>query len=227
MGEAELNIFSRRLTIRSMLCFYGGAASSHLAIQIAEDVARAWNAPKGTVKIRGQLYEVFFEVEGVHKPDLPPAAVWHNTDPRLNFIRIEEYSLHDISSVDGLGCNTGYFKLGNLLNHSTTAAHEYGHTLGLDHPKELDIRGKGQPGIMYPRGTLCDPEYQYDPAAPAGGPGGTLNPFTRKVLPGDIAGLRLSRLAFNKHSLSVLGEFSSLYHQRHENAADESLDGRR
>lgn len=227
MGEAELNIFSRRLTIRSMLCFYGGAASSHLAIQIAEDVARAWNAPKGTVKIRGQLYEVFFEVEGVHKPDLPPAAVWHNTDPRLNFIRIEEYSLHDISSVDGLGCNTGYFKLGNLLNHSTTAAHEYGHTLGLDHPKELDIRGKGQPGIMYPRGTLCDPDYQYDPAAPAGGPGGTLNPFTRKVLPGDIAGLRLSRLAFNKHSLSVLGEFSSLYHQRHENAADESLDGRR
>lgn len=227
MGEAELNIFSRRLTIRSMLCFYGGAASSHLAIQIAEDVARAWNAPKGTVKIRGQLYEVFFEVEGVHKPDLPPAAVWHNTDPRLNFIRIEEYSLHDISSVDGLGCNTGYFKLGNLLNHSTTAAHEYGHTLGLDHPKELDIRGKGQPGIMYPRGTLCDPEYQYDPAAPAGGPGGTLNPFTRKVLPGDITGLRLSRLAFNKHSLSVLGEFSSLYHQRHENAADESLDGRR
>ena len=227
MGEAELNIFSRRLTIRSMLCFYGGAASSHLAIQIAEDVARAWNAPKGTVKIRGQLYEVLFEVEGVHKPDLPPAAVWHNTDPRLNFIRIEEYSLHDISSVDGLGCNTGYFKLGNLLNHSTTAAHEYGHTLGLDHPKELDIRGKGQPGIMYPRGTLCDPEYQYDPAAPAGGPGGTLNPFTRKVLPGDIAGLRLSRLAFNKHSLSVLGEFSSLYHQRHENAADESLDGRR
>jgi hypothetical protein len=227
MGEAELNIFSRRLTIRSILCFYGGAASSHLAIQIAEDVARAWNAPKGTVKIRGQLYEVLFEVEGVHKPDLPPAAVWHNTDPRLNFIRIEEYSLHDISSVDGLGCNTGYFKLGNLLNHSTTAAHEYGHTLGLDHPKELDIRGKGQPGIMYPRGTLCDPDYQYDPAAPAGGPGGTLNPFTRKVLPGDIAGLRLSRLAFNKHSLSVLGEFSSLYHQRHENAADESLDGRR
>jgi hypothetical protein len=226
MGEAELNIFSRRLTIRSTLCFYGGAASSHLAIQIAGDIASAWNEPKGSVKMRSELYEVRFEVDGVYKPDLPPAAVWHNTDPRLNFFRIEEYSLHDISSVDGLGCNTGYFKLGNLLNHSTTAAHEYGHTLGLDHPKDLDIRGKGQPGIMYPRGTLCDPEYQYDPAAPAGGPGGTLNPFKRKVLPGDIAGLRLSRLIFDKQSLSVLGEFSSLYHQRHENAADGSLDGR-
>lgn len=219
MGEAELNILSHRLTIRSILCFYGAAASSHLAIQIAGDVGTTWNEPKGSVKIRGEWYEVRFEIEGMYTPDLPPAAVWHNTDPRLNFFRIEEYSLHDISSVDGLGCNTGYFKLGNLLNHSTTAAHEYGHTLGLDHPKDLDIRGKGQPGIMYPRGTLCDPAYQYDPAAAAGGPGGTLNPLSRKVLPEDIAGLRLSRLVFDKRSLSVLGEFSSLYHQRHENAA--------
>lgn len=219
MGEAELNIFSHRLTIHSILCFYGGAASSHLATQIADDTGIAWNEPAGAVKIRGEFYEVRFEIEGLYKPDLPPAAVWHNTDPRLNFFRIEEYSLHDISSVDGLGCNTGYFKLGNLLNHSTTAAHEYGHTLGLDHPKDLDIRGKGQPGIMYPRGTLCDPEYQYDPAAPAGGPGGTLNPFMRKVLPADIAGLRLSRLVFDNRSLSILGEFSSLYHQRHEDAA--------
>ena len=215
MGEAELDIFSHRLTIRSILYFYGGAASSQLATQIADDVAGAWNAPAGTVKIRGQWYDVRFDIQGVSQPDLPPASVWHNTDPRLNFFRIEEFSLHDISSVDGLGCNTGYFKLGNVLDHSTTAAHEYGHTLGLDHPKDLDIRGKGQPGIMYPRGTLCDPEYQYDSAAPAGGPGGTLNPFTRKVLPADIAGLRLSRLVFDKRSLSVLGEFSSLYHQRH------------
>ena len=215
MGEAELDNLSHRLTIRSILCFYGGAASSQLATQIAGDIATAWNEPQGTVKIRGQWYDVRFDIEGIYQPDLPPASVWHNTDPRLNFFRIEEFSLHDISSVDGLGCNTGYFKLANLLNHSTTAAHEYGHTLGLDHPKDLDIRGKGQPGIMYPRGTLCDPEFQYDTVAPAGGPGGTLNPFTRKVLPADIAGLRLSRLVFDKRSLSVLGEFSSLYHQPH------------
>ena len=61
-----------------------------------------------------------------------------------------------------VGCNTGYFKLENLYKGSTTAAHEYGHTLGLQHPADLDLRGKGIPGIMYPRGTLVDPQFQYD-----------------------------------------------------------------
>jgi hypothetical protein len=215
MGEAELHTDVHRLIIRSTIYCYGESAGQGLAIQIADDISHAWNEPKGTVKIRKEWFTLQFEIEGVYDPDLSPAYVWHNTNPRLNFFRIEEFSLHDISSVDGLGCNTGYFKLGNLLNHSTTAAHEYGHTLGLDHPKQLDVRGKGQPGIMYPRGTLCDPAFQYDPAAPAGGPGGTLNPFTRKVLTSDITDLRLSRLSFDGQSLSTLGEFSSYYHQKH------------
>jgi len=214
MGEVELNIVSHRLIIRSVIHFYGDAADKELAIRIAEEIGYCWNEPKAGVKIRKERYEVYFEVEGIYTPDLPPATVWHNTNPRLNFFRIEEFSLHDISFVDGLGSNTGYFKLGNLSRHSTTAAHEYGHTLGLDHPKQLDIRGEGQPGMMYPRGTLCDPAFQYDPAASAGGPGGTLNPFTRKVLPGDIDSLRLHSLSFRR-GFSMLGDFSFHYHQKH------------
>jgi hypothetical protein len=215
MGEAELYTSSHKLVIRSTLYLYGEAADQQLAIQMADEIAVFWNAPKAQVKIRKDWYEVQFEIEGMYTPDLAPATVWHNTNPRLNYFRVEEYSLHDISFVDGLGSNTGYFKRGNLQINSTTAAHEYGHTLGLDHPKLLDIRGKGQPGIMYPRGTLCDPAFQYDPAAAAGSKGGTLNPFTRKVLDSDIQGLKLSRLNFDGQLIAVLGEFSSLYHQKH------------
>lgn len=215
MGEAELLTSSHKLVIRSILYFYGDAADQALAIRVADEIAGIWNQPRGMVKIRKEWYEVHFETEGIYLPDLAPATVWHNTDPRLNFFRVEEFSQHDISYVDGLGSNTGYFKLANLQGQSTTAAHEYGHTLGLDHPKTLDLRGQGQPGIMYPRGTLCDPGFQYDPGAVAGAKGGTLNPHLRKVLPGDIERLKLSKLSFDSRSLSVLGEFSSLYHQKH------------
>jgi hypothetical protein len=48
---------------------------------------------------------------------------------------------------------------------------------------------------MYPRGTIVDPPYQYDPNAAPGKPGGTMNPFTRKVLIEDIQGLRLNKPA--------------------------------
>lgn len=215
MGEAELYTSNHKLVIRSTLFLYGEAADQQLSIQVADEIALHWNEPRAHIKIRKELYEVHFDIEGLYVPDLAPATVWHNTNPRHNYFRVEEFSLHDISFVDGLGSNTGYFKRSNLQNLSTTAAHEYGHTLGLDHPKTLDIRGKGQPGIMYPRGTLCDPVYQYDPTATPGAKGGTLNPFTRKVLEADIQALKLSRLSFDRHHIAVLGEFSSLYHQKH------------
>jgi len=156
-----------------------------------------------------------FDIEGFYEPALLPETVWYNTNPRNNYFRIEEFSMNHVSSVDGLNCNTGYFKYDNLLNNSTTAAHEYAHTLGLDHPKILDIRSKGQPGIMYPRGTICDPLFQYDINALPLQPGGTLNPFTRKVLQSDIDDLKLHRLPFNKNGFAMIGDFSSIYHQKH------------
>src|SRR6202042_2541757 len=107
-------------------------------------------------------FDVRFKIEGIYEPFILPETIWYNDHPRNNYFRIEEYSPAHVSFVDGIKCNTGYFKLDNLTGHSTTAAHEYGHTLGLNHPENLDIRGKGQPGIMYPRGTVCDPQFQYD-----------------------------------------------------------------
>lgn len=214
MGEAELHSASHQLIIHSVFYFYGDSASQELSGQIARDIANHWNEPAGNVQVKKNWFDVRFDIEGIYMPNLEPETVWYNTNARFNFFRIEEFSINHISFVDGIKCNTGYFKLDNLLNNSTTAAHEYGHTLGLEHPGNLDIRGKGQPGIMYPRGTICDPQFQYDALALPLQPGGTINPFARKVLQSDIDDLRLHRLSFNRDGLAVIGDFSSIYHEK-------------
>jgi hypothetical protein len=218
MGEAELLYSTNTLVIHSVFFFYGDAATTELSWQIANDISTLWNEPKAKVSIKGNLYEVRFDIDGIYETDLDPEKVWYNDNPRFNFFRIEEFAMGDISFVDGIGCNTGYFKLANLLQTATTAAHEYGHTLGLVHPDHLDIRGKGTPGIMYPRGTICDPHFQYDPAINAGQKGGTLNPVHRKVLPEEVDSLQLHKLIFT-NGRAMVGDFSSLYHEKHTPAA--------
>ena len=215
MGEVELKQVSQQLIVRSIIYFYGDAANDALSFQIARDIADHWNEANGKVIIKNITYKVTFNVEGYWAKNLVPETIFENTNPANNYFRIESFAGTDISFVDGVGSNTGYFKLDNLLNNSTTAAHEYGHTVGLHHPTVLDIRGKGQPGIMYPRGTIVDAQYQYNPAAAPLEPGGTINPFTRKVSQLDIDHLNLHKLNFSKNGFAVLGDFTSIWHQKH------------
>lgn len=215
MGEAELNIADGELVIRSYIYFYGDAVTSFLAEQIAADIQFHWNEPQAYLVIHKKSLLVRFEITGIAEPDLSPEKVWYNDDPKINYFRVEKFARGNISFVDGIGCNSGYFKLDNLRQTSTTSAHEYGHTIGLGHPKSLDIRGGLAPRIMYPRGTFCDPHLQYDPVAKAGEPGGFLDPKFRKVTVHDIADLNLQKLDFNKQGLARLGEFTSMYHEKH------------
>ncbi len=215
MGQAFLDTINHQLLIRSVLFFYGSAANGELAARAAEEVEKMWNAPGGKVVIRNELWSIKFAIKGEYAPDMEVDMIHQNLDPQFNFFRVEAFSKLHVSFVDEIGCNTGYFKLDNLTNNSTTAAHEYGHTLGLDHPQILDIRGKGQPGIMYPRGTLVDPPFQWDPEALPGHPGGTLNPSRRKVLQSDMDKLNLHQLEFNREGIATVGDFTNLYHDRH------------
>jgi predicted Zn-dependent protease len=216
MGIAEFNEVNRTVILHASIFLYGGAATQALADALAQDIATHWNEPEATVFVNGGTCRILFNIKGEYAPALQPKDVYENDNASYNFFRVEEFVHGNISFVDGINSNTGYFLLENLLNNSTTAAHEFGHTLGLDHPEMLDIRGEAAPGIMYPRGTIVDPQFQYDPAAAPGEKGGTLNPFHRKVLQSDIDGLRLDRLRFNEHGYAMVGDFSSVWHDAHQ-----------
>jgi hypothetical protein len=222
MGEAEINVHNRQLTIYSNIITYGLAASPQLTEQIRDEVEAMWNEPKGVVRLQKMIFTVVFRIRAWCRPDIEPLEIYQNTEPQNNYFRVEEFVHGNISFVDGLKCNSGYFKLENLYKGSTTAAHEYGHTLGLDHPDHLDIRGSGVPGIMYPRGTLVDALFQYDVLKPAGVPGGTLHPIHRKVTQEDITNLKLYKLRFHRGK-SIIGDFTNIWHPNHADISEEDF----
>jgi hypothetical protein len=215
MGEAEINIDDRVIIINSHIITYGNAADEKLTELIRNEIETMWNEPHATIDIKRNSFTVMFHITAALNISINEIKILSNTNPRNNYFRIEEYANGNISFVDGIGCNSGYFKLENLYAGSTTAAHEYGHTLGLHHPVNLDYRGKGVPRIMYPRGTLVDAQFQYDPSKPAGVTGGTMHPIYRRVFAEDIAALKLEKLEF-KNNKAIVGEFTNVFHDNHK-----------
>ena len=214
MGRVEFDTEHFQLLIYSHIITYGNAADPAITENIREEIETMWNEPQAIINLKGIEYRVIFRITASFEPTITPIDIYQNLDPRNNYFRIEEFAYGNISFVDGIKCNSGYFKLENLYKGSTTAAHEYGHTLGLVHPTDLDIRGKAVPGIMYPRGTLVDPQYQYDPDKPAGTKGGTMHPMFRKVRQEDIELLHFQKLHF-ENEMAIIGEFSSVRHDEH------------
>jgi hypothetical protein len=219
MGEAEIDISRKIIFIHSHIITYGDDADEMITAQMRDEIETMWNEPQAKLTLNSNTFSVQFHITTELKKEITELEVLQNLDPRNNYFRIEKFVHGDISFVDGLGSNTGYFKFDNLYKGSTTAAHEYGHTLGLDHPNFLDIRGQGTPGIMYPRGTLVDPPFQYEPAKPAGVAGGTMHPMYRRVKPEDIIDLKLHKLHFINNK-AIVGAFTNIYHWKHAQAGD-------
>jgi hypothetical protein len=214
MVEVELQ--PTQIVLHARIILYGTAASAPLASRVAHEIETLWNEPVFFVERNSSKRRVVFQLQGIEDVNLSDVDVLGNTDPRNNYFRVEEHIDGGASFVDGIPSNTGYFRLGQLAHGSTTAAHEFGHTIGLFHPPVLDIRGYGRPGIMYPRGTITDPAFQYDPAAIARAPGGTMNPIHRRVSPSDIDALALDQITLNAAGRGILGWFTSVWHNAHE-----------
>lgn len=214
MGEIEIKQETKNIMIHANIILYGQAADEMITKRVGEEIRDMWNEPQGKVWLGDDIYTVNFMIKEYFFPILEPIHIHQNNNPRNNYFRIEEYAAIKISSVDGLGSNTGYFLRVNLEQRST-AAHEFGHTMGLVHPSILDIRGKGAPGIMYPRGTIVDPEYQYDPKAAPGGHNGTMNPAARRVKQEDIDQLNLPALIASNYP--IIGKLSNVYHEMQVN----------
>lgn len=214
MGTVD--ILNNHLIISSHIITYGNAADEAVTELIRDEIETMWNEPAASLEFNGLGFRVLFKITAELRKEIIDIEIYQNLDPRNNYFRIEEFAHGNISFVDGLGCNSGYFKLENLYKGSTTAAHEYGHTLGLEHPNDIDLRGKGVPGIMYPRGTLVDRHFQYNPNGEAGDStnGGTMHPKYRKVQVQDIENLKLHKLDFNNNT-AIIGEFTNIWHEDH------------
>ena len=218
-GSAMVQIDQDRhlITVKGEIIFYGPLASEEVAQKAATEVQTYWNGGTDptpatqyfTTLVKGNKFQVVFEI--THQVvSVADAAAMQKSNPgaELTFIQVLQgvAANGDRSYMTGLGSNQGVWYLSDNLGLSSTTAHEYGHGLGLDHPMEGDWRGRGQPAIMCPRGTIVDADFQYTPTAPAGGPGGTMSPYKRKVVQWDINNLQFGKLAFDSAGKAALNK---------------------
>ncbi len=126
------------------------------------------------------------------------------------------------SFTTDFGSNTGFYNINDFGSGSTTGAHEYGHSLGEEHPEKpdgsVDVRGQGQPGIMAPRNSVVDSQYQFDPKAkPGSHPNGTLDPNKRKVTQKNIDNLHVDKLKFDENGKANLGQADHTVYDKNGN----------
>lgn len=203
------------ITVKGEIIYYGPKASEEVAQKATTEIQTYWNGGTNaanasqyfTADMSGKKYQVIFEIRHRVLSEADALDLLDsNPSPEITFVKIlrGNAAAGDRSYMTGLGSNEGVWYLSDNLGLSTTAPHEYGHGIGLDHPYEGDWRGRGQPAIMCPRGTFVDAIYQYDPKADAGAPGGTVSPYKRKVIQWDINNLRFSTLRYDASGKAAL-----------------------
>ncbi|MBA4848880.1 hypothetical protein [Emticicia sp. BO119] len=205
------------VVVSAKLWFYGSFATPDLAGKIVDEINNQYNEAQGRILIREangnqSPYSVRFDIESATvSVDEVFNLVQSNTDYRNNYIRIEQDNFLKRSFMGNtLGGNVGHWLISDNLGESTTAAHEFGHSLGLDHPADVDLRDRElPPPIMAPRGTLVRSRFQWNPAVIAGEFGGTMKPIYRKVCAEEIEMIFAGQV-FSEEGTLNLGILSNL-----------------
>lgn len=181
VGFVNHSVFE--IVIKATLNFYGKYAEPILGNKIISEINTLWNAPQTVIKVNQLDYRINFDIDFRCLNNFEVLRlIYQNTNHEQNYIRIEDKNIAERSMMGyGLGENSGHWLITDQLGESTTAAHEFGHALGLPHPNEIDYRNTGMPPIMAPRGTFVDAEFQWNPLAEVGAFGGTMRPIWRRV----------------------------------------------
>jgi hypothetical protein len=136
-------------------------------------------------------------------------AIFTNKDARNNYFRVEEtVPRANVSFSTGSG-NDGIFKVSEIAGYGkTTASHELGHGLGLDHNNPSDWQSKiiGKPDIMDTRNDIVGQDYAL--------PDGTLDINKREVSQKNIDNIFTPDVVQNleKNGKSDIGKTTNTYY---------------
>lgn len=213
-----VNQEDKTITVEATIYTYGNFVSAGLVTDIRSEINGMWSQPLVVYMLDGVLYKILFNVEvDLVSVNEAKELLANNVSYLNNFVRIEEKNSIGRSMMGfGLGQNSGFWLVSDNLGSSTTAAHEFGHALGLPHPDRIDYRKMGYPPIMAPRGALVGVDYQWDKTALAGAYGGTMNPIHRKVRDFEIWDVIRGSVKIS-NSQRVVGQLSNLYFDEYGN----------
>jgi hypothetical protein len=177
----QFNYKEKTLDIYAFLHFYtlDGIAIDEQAKDIVEKITAQWNENPVEIKSGTHAYQTRFIVGY----DFGKSALGSRSTCEENLVQITNQSI-DTSFVEVVGGQEAIIKMGDLLKSNTTASHEFGHLLGLNHGNEYEMDAN-PPGIMFARGTHVQKQFQYT-SSPNQKETDRLDPNFRKVRQNDI-----------------------------------------